>query len=208
MDKVHPRDPPSWYLLGLGTVKEHQGKGLGSAVLSHMLSRCDTEGLPAYLESSNPRNVPLLRPTWLRRARGDPVRRPGSGAHADVARPSLTSGGHRRDGLLSTNGRSRTDRRSCARLAGEGLVVLCAHFPCAPGGVGSSQRASVSWSVPETRYARASDDVHIAYQVTGEGPLDLVMVPGFVSHVELAWDMPASGEMIRRVESFSRTVSL
>ena len=59
MDKVHPHDPPSWYLLGLGTVKEHQGKGLGSAVLSHMLSRCDTEGLPAYLESSNPRNVPF-----------------------------------------------------------------------------------------------------------------------------------------------------
>ena len=59
MDKVHPHDPPSWYLLGLGTVKEHQGKGLGSAVLSHMLARCDTEGLPAYLESSNPRNIPF-----------------------------------------------------------------------------------------------------------------------------------------------------
>jgi GNAT superfamily N-acetyltransferase len=59
MDKVHPHDPPSWYLLGLATVKEHQGKGLGSALLSHMLTRCDTEGLPAYLESSNPRNVPF-----------------------------------------------------------------------------------------------------------------------------------------------------
>jgi GNAT superfamily N-acetyltransferase len=72
MDKVHPHDPPSWYLLGLGTVKEHQGKGLGSAVLSHMLTRCDTEGLPAYLESSNPRNIPFYaRHGFVER---DPIR--------------------------------------------------------------------------------------------------------------------------------------
>ena len=37
--------------------------------------------------------------------------------------------------------------------------------------------------IPETRYAKAGDGVHIAYQVTGAGPLDVVMVPGFVSHV-------------------------
>ena len=38
----------------------------------------------------------------------------------------------------------------------------------------------------ETKYAR-SGDVHIAYQVVGQGPLDLVYVSGWVSHVELAW---------------------
>ena len=42
---------------------------------------------------------------------------------------------------------------------------------------------------PVTHYAK-SGDVHIAYQITGSGPLDLVMVPGFVSHLELTWDDP------------------
>ena len=40
---------------------------------------------------------------------------------------------------------------------------------------------------PETRYAR-SGDLHIAYQVFGEGELDLVLVPGYVTHVELVWE--------------------
>ena len=55
---------------------------------------------------------------------------------------------------------------------------------------------------PETRYAR-SDDVSIAYQVTGEGPFDLVVVPGFVSHVELTWQVPAMAEYFQRLASFS-----
>ena len=44
----------------------------------------------------------------------------------------------------------------------------------------------------ETRYAR-SGDVNIAYQVTGEGPYDQVFVPGYVTHLELAWNLPAFG---------------
>ncbi|HTD49440.1 MAG TPA: alpha/beta fold hydrolase, partial [Acidimicrobiia bacterium] len=56
----------------------------------------------------------------------------------------------------------------------------------------------------ETRYARGSDGVHIAFQVTGDGPLDLVLVPGFVSHVELAWEMPFTGSILRRIGSFAR----
>jgi hypothetical protein len=51
--------------------------------------------------------------------------------------------------------------------------------------------------MPETRYAK-SGDVHIAYQVSGDGPLDVVVVPGFISNVELAWDMPFSGPALRR----------
>ena len=43
---------------------------------------------------------------------------------------------------------------------------------------------------PETQYAR-SGDVSIAYQVIGDGPFDLVFVPGFVSHLELRWTLPA-----------------
>jgi hypothetical protein len=42
--------------------------------------------------------------------------------------------------------------------------------------------------MPETRYAR-SGDVMIAYQVVGEGPFDVVITPGAVSHVELYWDL-------------------
>jgi pimeloyl-ACP methyl ester carboxylesterase len=57
----------------------------------------------------------------------------------------------------------------------------------------------------ETRYAR-SGDVHIAYQVTGEGPFDLVFVPPFVSHVELAWQVPSTVKLIERLSSFSRLI--
>jgi pimeloyl-ACP methyl ester carboxylesterase len=58
---------------------------------------------------------------------------------------------------------------------------------------------------PETRYAR-SGDLHIAYQVTGEGPRDLLMVPGFVSNVETTWEIPAAAEFLRRLASFSRLI--
>jgi pimeloyl-ACP methyl ester carboxylesterase/DNA-binding SARP family transcriptional activator len=61
--------------------------------------------------------------------------------------------------------------------------------------------------IPETHYAKAGDGVHIAYQVTGAGPLDVVMVPGFVSHVELAWEMPFYASMFRRLGSFARVIS-
>jgi len=59
--------------------------------------------------------------------------------------------------------------------------------------------------VPETRYAK-SGDIHIAYQVTGKGPLDLVYVPGFVSHLELQWQIPLWAHMLRRLASFSRLI--
>ena len=62
-------------------------------------------------------------------------------------------------------------------------------------------------AIPETRYAKAGDGAHIAYQVAGTGPLDVVMVPGFVSHVELAWDMPFYASMFRRLGSFARVIS-
>lgn len=43
---------------------------------------------------------------------------------------------------------------------------------------------------PETRYARTVDGVAIAYQVIGEGPFDLVYVPGWISNVDVGWDLP------------------
>jgi class 3 adenylate cyclase len=58
---------------------------------------------------------------------------------------------------------------------------------------------------PETRYAR-SGDVNIAYQVVGEGPIDLVYVPGWVSNVELMWDEPAMARFLERLASFARLI--
>lgn len=58
----------------------------------------------------------------------------------------------------------------------------------------------------ETKYAR-SGDIHIAYQVLGRGPLDLVYVPGWVSHVELAWEEPTLARFLRRFASFSRLIT-
>ena len=46
--------------------------------------------------------------------------------------------------------------------------------------------------IPETRYAKSGDD-HIAYQVVGDGPIDLVFVPGWVSNVEHWLGGPAAG---------------
>jgi ribosomal protein S18 acetylase RimI-like enzyme len=59
MEKRHPHDPPHWYLFILGTEPAAQGRGLGSALLDQMLARVDAEGMPAYLESSNERNLAL-----------------------------------------------------------------------------------------------------------------------------------------------------
>ncbi len=58
---------------------------------------------------------------------------------------------------------------------------------------------------PETRYAK-SGDVHIAYQVLGDGPIDVVGVPGFASHLEYVWEEPAIAAMFRRFASFCRLI--
>jgi class 3 adenylate cyclase/alpha-beta hydrolase superfamily lysophospholipase len=60
-------------------------------------------------------------------------------------------------------------------------------------------------SVPETRYAK-SGDVNIAYQVVGEGAIDVVLVPGFVSHLEKDWEEPRHAAFLRRLASFSRLI--
>ncbi len=54
----HPHTP-HWYLATVGTRPGHQGRGLGPTVISPVLDRCDAQGVPAFLESSNPRNVPF-----------------------------------------------------------------------------------------------------------------------------------------------------
>src|SRR6478736_3264369 len=56
------------------------------------------------------------------------------------------------------------------------------------------------------RYAIAPDGVSIAYQVIGEGPRDLVWVPGWISHLEAAWEEPTLARFFERLASFSRLI--
>jgi pimeloyl-ACP methyl ester carboxylesterase len=59
-------------------------------------------------------------------------------------------------------------------------------------------------NVPETRYAKTADGVHVAYQVFGDGSTDLVFTPGSVSHVEIYWENPRLARFLRRLASFAR----
>ncbi len=58
---------------------------------------------------------------------------------------------------------------------------------------------------PETRYA-LSGGFHIAYQLVGDGPFDLVFVPGFVTHMELQWTLPGFADFLSDLGSFSRLI--
>jgi class 3 adenylate cyclase len=59
--------------------------------------------------------------------------------------------------------------------------------------------------VPRTYYARAGDD-HIAYQVVGDGPIDVLLVSEWASHVEFQWEEPRSATFLERLSSFSRLI--
>src|ERR1700689_544900 len=63
----------------------------------------------------------------------------------------------------------------------------------------------VCMTVPETRYAR-SGDVVIAYQVVGEGPFDVVFVPGTVSHVEVYWEAGGVAALLRGGAAHARVL--
>lgn len=60
MEKEHPKEP-HYYLAAIGVRHGHQGKGLGKAMMNPVLARADSEGMPAYLESSKLENVPIYR---------------------------------------------------------------------------------------------------------------------------------------------------
>ncbi|HLL93232.1 MAG TPA: alpha/beta hydrolase, partial [Solirubrobacteraceae bacterium] len=59
--------------------------------------------------------------------------------------------------------------------------------------------------VPITRYAR-SGDASIAYQVVGEGPLDLLFLTGWVTQIEQLWEAPANRRFLERLTSFGRLI--
>jgi pimeloyl-ACP methyl ester carboxylesterase len=60
--------------------------------------------------------------------------------------------------------------------------------------------------MPRTRYARTADGVHIAYQVHGDGPIDLLMVLGWITNIEALWEEPSIARSLNRLASFSRLI--
>ena len=91
-------------------------------------------------------------------------------------------------------------RRGDLRTPGLGRGV-------APGGLRAlaGMLTPVRESEPEIRYAR-SGDVHIAYTVTGEGPLDLVLVEGYFTHLGIMWEQPGYRRWVYRLASFARVI--
>lgn len=57
VERLHPREPPHYYLAVLGTDPSMQGRGLGSALMAPVLEQCDRDGVAAFLESSKERNI-------------------------------------------------------------------------------------------------------------------------------------------------------
>ena len=108
----------------------------------------------------------------------------------------------------------RKDKEERYQTSGELLVDLKAlkqelEFEIRSRGYssrGSGAGAAVAASArPETRYAR-SGDINIAYQVLGDGPIDLVYVPGWVTNIDYSWEEPSLARYYRRLASFSRLI--
>src|SRR3974390_1212830 len=59
---------------------------------------------------------------------------------------------------------------------------------------------------PETRYARTDDGAHIAYQVVGDGPIDLIFIPRWWNHLESQWDDPLISYFLDRLAGFARLI--
>ena len=59
---------------------------------------------------------------------------------------------------------------------------------------------------PRTRYAETDDGAHIAYQVVGDGPLDLIFIPWWWNHLESQWDDPLISHFLDRLANFSRLI--
>ena len=60
--------------------------------------------------------------------------------------------------------------------------------------------------LPATRYA-LSGDVSIAYQVMGDGPVDIILIPGFMSHIEFQHELVGWTAFLRRLSNFARVVT-
>ena len=99
--------------------------------------------------------------------------------------------------LYDKFGIAETGERRRVRLAREAIRRRAVAL------VDSAQASTAE--LPEVRYVR-SGEVNIAYQIVGDGPVDLVFVPGFISNLESAWWHPAMAAFYRRLAGFSRLI--
>jgi len=97
--------------------------------------------------------------------------------------------------------------RGCENEPGfEGIV--CGRTSCrGPGSLHPVTALDSAAVEVDVRYAK-SGDLHIAYHVIGDGPPDLVLVPGFTWHLECAWEHPGFAAMWQRVASFCRLITI
>jgi pimeloyl-ACP methyl ester carboxylesterase len=79
-------------------------------------------------------------------------------------------------------------------------------LPAGDDGVDVKAQSMTDYKLPETHYA-FSDDVSIAYQTMGDGPVDIIVVPGLFSHVEFLHEMPGYTSFLRRLRNYARVVT-
>lgn len=131
----------------------------------------------------------------LRKALGD-----------DARNPQYIETRHRRGYCFKAEVKTVSEPRSVASKREmdlhTGVVSPGLHALAARPGYGP---IDTELAAPETHYAR-SGDVNIAYQVIGSGPIDLVFVMGWVSHIEYFWTEPRLAHFLRRLASFSRLI--
>src|SRR5262249_7959231 len=114
--------------------------------------------------------------------------------------PAVTPGAHTRVPVAQTG----CCRSSRGRRVGPSRCRRLPHRTRRTGRVRRDHERAMD-EVPETQYAKTGN-VHIAYQVVGEGPIDLVLIPEWFSHVEAAWDVAPLARTLRRLGSFSRLI--
>ncbi len=72
--------------------------------------------------------------------------------------------------------------------------------------VRNRQRRLAVLQLPQTQYVERDDGISIAYQVVGDGPVDLLISPGFISHLDLQWANPSISRCLARLASFARLI--
>src|SRR5262245_56854813 len=82
------------------------------------------------------------------------------------------------------------------------VALRCSPFQ---GMLSSGSGGTPMSSIPDTRYAKSADN-YVAYQVMGEGPFDLVYVPGFISHLDLQMELGLAADYFKRLASFCRLI--
>ena len=156
-------------------------------------------GLESYPSRAGPNTIGARRPRRWRRA----VVGPGSISGQEVAR------------LLEGQVEAREPSRSGAetdhprRRLAHPTLVSTTRSPVHPERVvregAGSLGSRVVLEMPETRYAK-SGELSIAYQVVGDGPRDILFVSGFVSNVELMWDVPWINRVLERLSPMGRVI--